>query len=288
MNRTLRLFALCAAAVLLPDWGRGVPALPEPGLVMYGNVRALSDNQLLTITVAALQITDTNGNTVSLTGASNPPVRIVTVNSMSFYVARVPFATRTIGSPGNQVVFDAPVNAFELRTPSLTYTRQATINGKPAAFANVSQQTFTLTTAERGKFEQVDFLIEATGGGGNDYASFAALYFANVSAPEAQPDFDADGDGMSNKQEYAAGTNPTDPLSALKTILIDPLPAGGFRIVWKSVTGQTYKVEKSTDAQLQNWTQIGSDVVATGATAEFTDTSASGDTIAHYRIRISR
>jgi len=273
---------LCVSSV----WG--VPALPEPGVIMYGNVRSSVNAQLLPITSMGLQVLDSSGNTVSLSGTTTPALRIVTVNSMSFYVVQVPFATRSVGPAGSQVVFDAPLNAFELRNVSSTYTRSATINGKVATFATKSQETFQLSASERGKFEQVDFIIDELPVNESTYAAWAAKYFLNLGASEAQQDFDADGDGLTNKQEYAAGTDPTDPLSAFKTIWIEALANGGIRIEWRSVPGKTYKVEKCTDALLQNWARIGVDVTASGSVAEFVDDAARLDAFAHYRIRVTR
>lgn len=267
---------------------RAVPALPEPGLIMYGNVRSSVNGQLLRITAMGLQVVDSTGNTVSLSGVSSPALKLVTVNSVSFYVVQVPFATRSIGPAGAQVIFDAPVNAFELRGVSSTYTRSASINGKNATFANRAQETFQLTAAERGKFEQVDFVIDEQPVSESTYAAWAAQYFVNLAAAEAQPDFDADGDGLTNTQEYAAGTDPTDPLSAFKTIRIELLANGGFRIEWKSVPGRVYKVEKCTDASLKNWVQLGAEVTASGTTADYVDDTARTDAFAHYRIRVSR
>jgi len=63
---------------------------------------------------------------------------------------------------------------------------------------------------------------------------------------------DSDGDGVSDYEEFLAGTNPTNPLSNLR---IDPpeiLSGHVLRFTWESVLGHAYRLQTSTD--LLNWT----------------------------------
>lgn len=60
---------------------------------------------------------------------------------------------------------------------------------------------------------------------------------------------DADGDGINNAGESAAGTNPFDP---------DSVPAvftGGTNVWWPSITGKLYRVQGSTNL-LTGWTNV--------------------------------
>jgi hypothetical protein len=55
---------------------------------------------------------------------------------------------------------------------------------------------------------------------------------------------DADGDGMTNWQEWRAGTNPNDPFSLLR--LLPPVPLGPDLFVsWQSAVGVSYFLERS-------------------------------------------
>jgi hypothetical protein len=63
----------------------------------------------------------------------------------------------------------------------------------------------------------------------------------NVSDPDADDDLD----GMTNLQEYWAGTNPRDPQSWLRVNSLTAGPAGGFTLTWPSVGGVRYRVQFS-------------------------------------------
>jgi hypothetical protein len=66
--------------------------------------------------------------------------------------------------------------------------------------------------------------------------------------------FDLDGDGMSNWQEYIAGTDPTNPLSYLK---IDSLMvAGGAIISFSSISNRTYTIQYSDTLSNGLWSKL--------------------------------
>jgi len=59
------------------------------------------------------------------------------------------------------------------------------------------------------------------------------------------PNADPDGDGMSNLQEYLAGTNPNDPNSDLEITSFNALPGGTTAVVnWESVLTRQYYLQK--------------------------------------------
>lgn len=62
---------------------------------------------------------------------------------------------------------------------------------------------------------------------------------------------DADGDGVSNAGESAAGTNPFDPLS------VPRLFANSTNVFWDTVTGKLYRLQTSTNL-LTGWTNAAS------------------------------
>jgi hypothetical protein len=71
---------------------------------------------------------------------------------------------------------------------------------------------------------------------------------------------DSDGDGASNRSEFLAGTDPTDPGSVLRSGLVHT-PQGMF-LVWNAVPGRIYQVKHSTD--FIHWTDLGQPRFAVG------------------------
>lgn len=72
----------------------------------------------------------------------------------------------------------------------------------------------------------------------------------NVSDPNFA-NADPDGDGMTNYQEYLAGSDPTDVNSKL-TMKTMAMSGQALDLTWNSIVGQNYRVQYSAD--LVNWT----------------------------------
>ncbi len=67
------------------------------------------------------------------------------------------------------------------------------------------------------------------------------------------PGGDNDGDGFTNAQESAAGTNPLDALSHPAVLGIAPWPDSLVRLEWNSVVGKRYQVVSRPDAGAGSW-----------------------------------
>ena len=94
---------------------------------------------------------------------------------------------------------------------------------------------------------------------------------------------DADGDGVSNVNEYPAGTDPLDPSSWLA---VKQITAGSqIQLQWASVPGKSYLIEESAD--LTNWTVTSGSVVhiAVSQTSS-TSITADGSPQRFFRIRV--
>jgi hypothetical protein len=78
-----------------------------------------------------------------------------------------------------------------------------------------------------------------------------AMYFGPSGWPS--PLVDSDGDGMTNLQEFLAGTDPRDPLSVLR-LYIRPTDLG-FRLEWNTTPGLVYRLQSSSD--FKDWADVG-------------------------------
>jgi hypothetical protein len=85
---------------------------------------------------------------------------------------------------------------------------------------------------------------------------------------------DDDGDGFTEEQEIAAGTDPRDPLSRL-SVTTSGLSGSNFTVTWASVIGKTYHVDYSSN--LSTWTTIsGSSRTATAESCSATFSGVTG------------
>ena len=103
------------------------------------------------------------------------------------------------------------------------------------------------------------------------------------------PNGDADGDGMSNKQEYLAGTNPTNSASNLQITSVDPTPDGtSTKLTWTTVLTRHYLIQENTNLDSPTWDNSRAGVVVptnTITSRTFTDVDA---TNRFYRIQALR
>jgi hypothetical protein len=108
-------------------------------------------------------------------------------------------------------------------------------------------------------------------------------FFGTVDHILAQPEADADGDGLMNLQEYAQGSDPTE--LRFHTPHADRAAAAqGMRLQWFGKAGKTYRIESSSTIH-GGWQQLSGDVSGQGTVQEFT-APVQSDTMRFYRIRI--
>lgn len=97
---------------------------------------------------------------------------------------------------------------------------------------------------------------------------------------------DADGDGVSNRQEFTLGSNPRDAADPLS---ITAMHADGadFFFTFKSVAGRSYRIEYKDTLSDPTWLPLGADVTATGVTTEVQDSGIIGVNFSRfYRARL--
>jgi hypothetical protein len=98
---------------------------------------------------------------------------------------------------------------------------------------------------------------------------------------------DADADGMNNWQEWVCGTDPTDPLSALR--LLSALRTGtNTTVTWQSVTGVNYFLECGTNLSASPCFKcVATNIVGQAGTTSYADTNATGAGPFFYRVGVT-
>ncbi|MBC2594692.1 hypothetical protein H5P28_10510 [Ruficoccus amylovorans] len=96
------------------------------------------------------------------------------------------------------------------------------------------------------------------------------------------PDEDSDGDGYSNRAEYLARTDPTDPVLRPGTRL--EAVVGGKAIKWPVIPGREYLVETSVD--LKSWGSAADAALA--GEGQFVLPDSTEDATRFWRVRISK
>jgi acid phosphatase type 7 len=99
------------------------------------------------------------------------------------------------------------------------------------------------------------------------------------------PDQDADGDGLSNRGEFLAGTDPTNAADFLGITAIEALPEGEL-LSFRTVPGKLYRVERDDNFPTGPWTQVGTDVSGAGQVWQILDPDAAPLRKGVYRVRL--
>lgn len=93
---------------------------------------------------------------------------------------------------------------------------------------------------------------------------------------------DPDRDGFSNEQEHALGTDPTNSSSTFRITSIER-SGGNASVTWSSVDGKKYRLQARSSMTGGDWTDVGSDITASGASASASHSSTNQH---FYRVRL--
>jgi hypothetical protein len=227
-------------------------ALPEPGFIMYGAVTNGDALPLISGTVA-WQISS-SASAISVAPAS------VNINGLTFYIATVPFETRSVNGVA---IGDPTPNTLPLNPTPTTFARLATVNGTNATVSYASSGTinsFIFGPADRGRIERVDLSVSPP----LTFAQWLAEYGL---AANSNPNSDPTHKGMTLMQQYIAGLNPNDPNSIFAFVGIQPT-LQGVQVQWSSASNEVYSLQQGTSLEGVYGT-IQSNIVATPGTNTF-------------------
>ena len=101
---------------------------------------------------------------------------------------------------------------------------------------------------------------------------------------EAEPGVDSDGDGLTDADEFRAGTSPYSAASALRITGVNRSGDGGFVVRWQSVSGKQYAVDVALDL-LEEFGVVESGIEATPPENTYTDQVERTSPV-YYRIRL--
>jgi Tol biopolymer transport system component len=107
-----------------------------------------------------------------------------------------------------------------------------------------------------------------------------AAYFGDLSR---DGDGDFDGDGHTERQEFLAGTDPTNTGSILRVLTVTAL-SGGTTVLWSSVPGKSYRVQFKDSLDAATWSELTGVVTADSATASAFDAGAGSAAQRFYRV----
>lgn len=118
--------------------------------------------------------------------------------------------------------------------------------------------------------------------------SYAWLKQYNLPIDGSADNLDSDGDGLSNWQEWMAGTDPTQANSTLR-MLQATNSASGLNVTWSSVSTRTYSLLRSTNlAAPPTFSVLCTNISGLDGATTFTDTNASGTGTFFYRVRVEQ
>ncbi len=139
-------------------------------------------------------------------------------------------------------------------------------------------------------------LLNVTGGGPSDpFALWQFQYFGSTNCATCGGDADFDGDGISNTNEFLAGTVPTNTVSGLR-IISATRSGNDITVTWSTAGGRTNILQVSSGTAngsfTNNFTDVpGSQTIVAGSgdvTTNYTDAGgATNGPARYYRIRLA-
>ncbi len=204
-------------------------ASPNAGTIRVGPGGLVSVSGSFTNTNAGIVLVKIGGTTSSQFGRLAVSGAITLGGTLN--LAAVNGFSPTIGDVFQVMTFGSLTGEF------------TAINGLAIGNGNVFSPVYTSTS--------LTFNVIAAGGA----AGGAALRFNTP--------VDTDGDGASDEQELAAGTDPQNAASVFRITAIKTTTAG-VELIFETVSGKTYQLEFAPDPSDSSWRLVGDPISGTG------------------------
>jgi hypothetical protein len=112
-------------------------------------------------------------------------------------------------------------------------------------------------------------------------ANFGTIANSGNAADGADPD----GDGLTNTQEFAAGTDPNNTASVLRVSAV-AVNGADLEVSFPTVAGKAYRLERSDTLRSGSWTTVQDPIAGTGAVVQIADPGAASQSKRFYRVII--
>ena len=109
-------------------------------------------------------------------------------------------------------------------------------------------------------------------------------YFGQLTGTDSSAD--PDDDGLSNRTEWLAGTNPTNAASVLRLAVLPVTNVNSVSLTWPSVAGKTYRLERATNLLTGFDSVLGTNLTATTPINTMTDSEVLPGDARYYRVGV--
>jgi hypothetical protein len=132
---------------------------------------------------------------------------------------------------------------------------------------------------------RVDSSTDADGDGLPD--SWEERYFGSTNSSEGAASADPDGDGLTNLEEFRAGSDPLHPESASRILSVQ-MVGNDVQLFFAAVQGKAYQLEWSDRMRDGVWKAAGDPVTGKGSVLRLVDKGGAGALSRFYRVRVLR